>query len=157
MTDPQPLTMKALRLNSYGEPLDVIRLEAIPNPEAGQVRVRVHACALNPADWALCRGFFPVPPRAVSGSTCPAPLTPLARASRTSLLAVSSLVFPIFMGQPTAGAAEYAILKVFVPVPAGLDLAEAAALPMAVETAVRSIDLLGLTGAKRSWSTVAEQ
>ena len=36
-------------------------------------------------------------------------------------------------------------MAVFVPVPEGLDLTEAAALPMAVETATRSIDLLGLT------------
>ena len=52
---------------------------------------------------------------------------------------------PDYLGQPTGGAAEYAILKVFLPVPEGLDLTQAAALPMAVETAARSIDLLGLT------------
>jgi len=35
---------------------------------------------------------------------------------------------------------------VWVPVPNNLDLVEAAALPMAVETATRSLDLLGLAG-----------
>jgi NADPH:quinone reductase-like Zn-dependent oxidoreductase len=52
---------------------------------------------------------------------------------------------PDYIGQPTGGAAEYAILKVFLPIPGGLDITEAAALPMAVETAARSIDLLPLT------------
>jgi hypothetical protein len=37
-----------------------------------------------------------------------------------------------------------AILAVWVPVPKGLNLVEAAALPMAVETATYSLDLLGL-------------
>jgi D-arabinose 1-dehydrogenase-like Zn-dependent alcohol dehydrogenase len=52
---------------------------------------------------------------------------------------------PDYMHYPTAGVAEYAILGVWEPVPEGLDLLEAAALPMAVETAVRSLDLLGLS------------
>ncbi len=41
-------------------PADVLRLDevAVPDPRAGQIRVRVHACGLNPADWALCRGLF---------------------------------------------------------------------------------------------------
>jgi NADPH:quinone reductase-like Zn-dependent oxidoreductase len=56
------------------------------------------------------------------------------------------LVFgvPDYAGQPTCGAAEYAILKVFLPIPEGLKLVDAAALPVAVETAARSIDLLPL-------------
>ena len=60
---------------------------------------------------------------------------------------LGDLVFgvPDYMGQPTGGAAEYAILKVFVSVPEGLDLTAAVALPMVVETAARSIDLLGVT------------
>ncbi len=54
-------TMKALRVHSYGDPTEVLHLDnvPIPMPGAGQVRVRVHACALNPADWAVCRDSFP--------------------------------------------------------------------------------------------------
>ena len=53
--------MRTLCFHEYGEPADVLRLEevAVPSPGAGQIRVRVHACGLNPADWALCRGLFP--------------------------------------------------------------------------------------------------
>jgi NADPH:quinone reductase-like Zn-dependent oxidoreductase len=51
---------------------------------------------------------------------------------------------PDFRGYPSAGASDYAILAVWTQVPEGLDLVEAAALPMAVETACRSLDILGV-------------
>ncbi len=147
MSNPEPTTMKALRLQSYGEPMDVLHLEqtAIPCPGPGQVRVRVHACALNPADWAVCRGFLPVaPPRGI-GFDVSGIIDSLGEG--VTNVRIGDLVFgvPDYMGQPTAGAADYAIMKIFVPVPKGLKLTEAAALPMAVETATRSIDLLGLS------------
>ena len=60
---------------------------------------------------------------------------------------VGGLVFgvPDYMGYPTAGASDYAVLTFWAPVPDNLDLTEAASLPMAVETAVRALDLLGLS------------
>ena len=53
--------MRTLRFHEFGEPADVLRLETAdaPDPRAGHIRVRVEACGLNPADWALCRGLFP--------------------------------------------------------------------------------------------------
>jgi NADPH:quinone reductase-like Zn-dependent oxidoreductase len=59
---------------------------------------------------------------------------------------IGDLVFgvPDYMSYPTAGASDFAILAVWAPVPEGLDLVEAAALPTAVEMATRSLDLLGL-------------
>jgi NADPH:quinone reductase-like Zn-dependent oxidoreductase len=138
--------MKALRLHSYGAPLDVLHLEetSIPDAGPGQIRVRVHACALNPADGALCQGWAPSTlPRGigldVSGTVD-------AVGKDVTNVGVGDLVFgvPDFMGQPSAGASEYAILAVWVPVPNGLSPLDAAALPMAVETATRTLDLLGL-------------
>ena len=146
MPTPQPATMKALRLHNYGAPLDVLHMEeaAIPSPGPGQIRVRVHACALNPADGALCQGFMASSlPRGigldVSGTVD-------AVGEGVSNIGVGDLVFgvPDFKGQPSAGAAEYAILAVWVTVPDGLSLVDAAALPMAVETATRTLDLLTL-------------
>ena len=52
---------------------------------------------------------------------------------------------PDYIGYQTAGASDYAVLEVWIPALEGLDLTQAATLPMAVETATRSIDLLGLT------------
>ena len=147
MTDPKPTTMKALYFETIGKPLDVLHLGdvAVPSPGAGQVRVRVHACALNPADWAVCEGFLPVPPPRGVGLDVSGTVDALGEG--VTGVELGDLVFgvPDFIGYPTSGAAEYAILKVFVPVPEELDLSEAAALPMAVETAARSIDLLGIT------------
>lgn len=146
MTSPVPDTMKALYLKAYGKPLEVLRLDdaAVPRPGAGQVRVRVHACALNPADWAVCEGFLPVPPPRGIGFDVSGTVDALGEG--VANIQVGDLVFgvPDYINYPTGGAAEYAVLKVFVPVPEGLGLTQAAALPMAVETAARSIDLLGL-------------
>lgn len=60
---------------------------------------------------------------------------------------VGDLVFgvPDYMGYSTAGASEYAIMAFWASVPDGLGLLEAAALPMAVEAAVRGLDLLGMS------------
>ena len=147
MTHPEPTTMKALYFEAIGNPLDVLSLNdgAVPSPGAGQIRVRVHACALNPADWAVCEGFLPVPPPRGIGFDVSGIVDALGE--RVTNVKPGDLVFgvPDYIGQPTAGAAEYAILKVFLPIPDGLDITEAAALPMAVETAARSIDLLPLT------------
>lgn len=147
MSDPRPITMKALRLETYGKPLDVLRLEdvAIPDPGAGQVRVRVHACALNPADWVVCEGFLPVPPPIGIGFDVSGIVDALGEGVTNVNLGSPVFGVPDYLGQSTGGAAEYAILKVFLPVPEGLEITEAAALPMAVETSARCIDLLPLT------------
>lgn len=54
-------TMCTVRFHQYGEPADVLRMEdtMLPGPGPNRIRVRVIACGLNPADWALCRGLFP--------------------------------------------------------------------------------------------------
>src|SRR5580692_3491541 len=52
--------MKTIRFHAYGDPAAVLRLEDadVPSPGDDRIRVRVHACGLNPADWALCKGLF---------------------------------------------------------------------------------------------------
>jgi NADPH:quinone reductase-like Zn-dependent oxidoreductase len=146
MADKPVATMRTLHLRSYGEPADVLQLEdvAIPSPKTDRIRVRVHACALNPADWAVCKGFFPVPPPRGIGFDVSGTVD--AVGEDVTGVSIGDLVFgvPDYMGYPTAGASDFAILAVWEPVPKGLDLVEAAALPMAVETATRSLDLLGL-------------
>jgi NADPH:quinone reductase-like Zn-dependent oxidoreductase len=48
-------TIRTVRFHEYGEPVEVLRMDriAVPNPPTGRIRVAVHACGLNPADWAL--------------------------------------------------------------------------------------------------------
>jgi Alcohol dehydrogenase GroES-like domain len=50
--------MKAIVQGRYGSPKDVLRLEDVGTPQVNddEVRVRVRAAAVNPADWHLVRG-----------------------------------------------------------------------------------------------------
>ena len=138
--------MKTLRFHEYGEPADVLRLEevAVPSPGAGQIRVRVHACGLNPADWFLCRGLFAGDlPRGV-GLDVSGTVEAVGEGVTDVRIGQLVLGVPDFRGFPSAGASDESILAVWTPIPQGLDLVGAAALPMAVETACRSLDILAV-------------
>lgn len=141
-----PVKMKALRVQRYGEPANVLQVDdvPVPTPSAGQVRIRVHACAFNPADWAVCQGFFPLPPPRGIGFDVSGVVDAIGEGVTGVSMGDRVFGVPDYLGQPTAGAAEFAVLKVWYAVPEGLSLEHAACLPMAVETATRSIDLLGL-------------
>ena len=138
--------MRTLRFHAYGDPAEVLRLEEapIPDPGPGAVRVRVHGCGLNPADWALCGGLF---------------ATELPRGIGLDVSGVVDAVGdgvagvepgdPVFgpanyAGHPSAGASDYAILDHWAPVLPGLDMTHAASLTMAIETAYRYVDWLGV-------------
>ena len=147
MSSCEPTEMRTLRVQSYGQPVDVLHEEIVPvpTPRAGQIRIRVHACALNPADWAVCEGFIPLPPPRGIGFDISGTVDTIGDGVTGVSLGDHVFGVPDYVGYPTAGASEYAVLKNWVPVPKGLDLLRAATLPMVVETAVRSIDLLGLS------------
>jgi NADPH:quinone reductase-like Zn-dependent oxidoreductase len=139
--------MRTVRFHENGEPGDVLHMEtaAVPAPGPGRIRAAVHACGLTPADWALCRGLFPGNlPRGigieVSGTVD-------AIGDGVTDVAVGDGAFGTadWAGAPAAGASDRAIMDHWALVPAGLDLTQAAALPMAVETAYRSLAQLGLS------------
>ena len=131
--------MRTIRFHSYGEPADVLRLEAaeIPAPGAGRIRVKVQACGLNPADWALCRGLFAAElPRGI-GLDVAGTVDAIGEGVTDVSIGDRVLGAADYAGYPSAGAADYAILDHWAPAPPGLDMVLAAALPMAVETAFR--------------------
>jgi Zinc-binding dehydrogenase len=66
----------------------------VPDPGPDRIRVIVHACGLNPADWALCRGLFSVCCPAASGWSCPGPSIRSDRAWPTSPPAILSWARP---------------------------------------------------------------
>ena len=140
-------TIRTVRFTEYGEPGDVLHLEAIPVPAPGngRIRVSVHACGLTPADWALCRGLFAGDlPRGIGIDVSG---TVEATGDGVTDVAVGDLVFGTadWRGAPAAGASDRAVMDHWTPVPAGLDLTQAAALPMALETAYRHLTQLGLS------------
>ena len=138
--------MRTIRFHTYGEPADVLRLEEaeVPAPAAGRIRVKVAACGLNPADWALCRGLFASAlPRGIGLDVAGAVD---AVGEGVSDVAVGDRVLGAadYAGCSSAGAADYAVLEHWAPAPAGLDMILASALPMAVETAFRYLAWLGV-------------
>jgi NADPH:quinone reductase-like Zn-dependent oxidoreductase len=140
-------TMRTVRFHTYGEPADVLRLETAPvlEPGPGRIRVAVHACGLAPADWALCRGLFAGQlPRGIG---CDVSGTVEAVGEGVTDVEVGDLVFGTadFADQPSAGAADRAIMDHWFAVPEGLDLTQAAALPMALSTASWHLARLGLS------------
>lgn len=141
---------RTIRFHSYGEPAEVLRLEEtiMPAPASQRVRVKVQACGLNPADWALCRGLFAGSlPRGIGLEVAG---TVDALGEDVKDVEVGQLVFgPVdFANTSSAGAADYALLQHWTPVPHGLDALHAAALPMAVAIAYGSLDCLGVEAGK---------
>ena len=55
--------MKALRVHGYGQDDHIVLDEVpVPEPRAGEVRVRVHACGISFVDLLLARGGYQVRP-----------------------------------------------------------------------------------------------
>jgi NADPH:quinone reductase-like Zn-dependent oxidoreductase len=51
--------MKAVRIHGYGD-VETLKYEdvALPEPGAAEVRLRVHAAAVNPVDWKIRAGYL---------------------------------------------------------------------------------------------------
>jgi NADPH:quinone reductase-like Zn-dependent oxidoreductase len=129
--------MRAVQFSEFGGP-EVLQIVEVPEPQAGprQIRVVVNACGVNPIDWKIRQGFM--------GGELPKGMG----------LEVSGVVDQVgdevtdvtagdrVFGPAANGAADFAVLSNWAQIPAALDFAGAAALPVAVETAVRGLDLL---------------
>jgi NADPH:quinone reductase-like Zn-dependent oxidoreductase len=132
--------MKAVQYAAFGGP-EVLELVDVPEPHAGpsQVRITVHAVGVNPIDWKLRSGAM--------GGELP----------RGTGLEAAGVVDEVgdgvegvsegdrVFGSAADAAAEQALLSHFATIPAKLDFTAAAALPVAVETATRCLDLLGVS------------
>ena len=143
--DPAAGTMRTVRFHEYGAPGDVLRLETVPVPDPGpgRIRVAVHACGLAPADWALCRGLFPGGlPRGIG---CDVSGTVDAVGDGVTGVKTGDAVFGTadWAHCSSAGASDRAVMNRWFRVPDGLDLVQAAALPMTVDTAFWHLNALG--------------
>ncbi|MGW6447559.1 NADP-dependent oxidoreductase [Lentzea sp. NPDC055074] len=133
--------MKAITYSEFGGP-EVLNLTEVDEPHAGpgQVRVKVVAAAVNPLDHKIRNGWMP------AEMTPPFPIIPGAEVAGIvdevgeGLTGVS--VGDSVLGWASGGYAEYALSNDFALKPADLDWDTAAALPVAVETSVRVLDLL---------------
>ncbi len=136
--------MKAVQFSEYGGP-DVLHVADVEEPHAGagQIRVAVKGAGVNPVDWKLRSGMMreamPVDMPSIPGSDVAGVVDEVG--DGVTGVAVGDEVFGSAVG---GGSAEHAVLEHYATKPAGLPWAEAAGLPVAVETAARTLDLLGL-------------
>ncbi|MFC4611890.1 NADP-dependent oxidoreductase [Streptomyces maoxianensis] len=135
--------MEAIVFEEFGGP-EVLHLAEAEEPHAGrgQVRVRVKTAGVNPVDYKIRHGWM----QEVVPTSLPAiPGVEFAGIVDEVGEGVTAAVGDEVVGWTTTGAyAQYALAESFVPKPAGLDWADAAALPVATETAQRVLDLLGV-------------
>src|ERR1700761_682311 len=105
-------TIRTLRFHRYGEPAEVLELEEapVPVPSANRVRVVVHACGLNPADWALCRKLYDMPlPRGI-GIDVSGTVDAVGEGVTGVAVGDEVLGFADFAHYPSAGASDFAVL-----------------------------------------------
>jgi NADPH:quinone reductase-like Zn-dependent oxidoreductase len=134
------MTVKAVQYSEFGGP-EVLRIVDLPDPHPapGQIRVSVRAVGINPIDWKQRRG-------GPTGGELPQTTGRDVAGVVDELgegvtdVATGDRVFGFAVG-PTA-AAELALMADYAPIPPSLDFAHAAALPVAIETATRCLELL---------------
>jgi len=139
-------TIRTVRFHGYGEPAEVLHLEEapVPSPGANCIRVVVHACGLNPADWALCRRLYNMElPRGI-GLDVSGAVDAVGEGVTDVAVGDKVLGFADFAHHPSAGASDVAVLDHWAKVPAGLDMNLAAALPMASIIGHHALDALGV-------------
>ena len=131
--------MRAIQFTEFGGP-EVLKVADLPEPHpaGGQIRVRVRAVGINPIDWKVRSGMMGGDLPKVTGQEVSGVVDEIGEG--VSDVAVGDEVFGPAAGG--GGAAEYALLENWASIPSSLDFAGAAALPVAVETATRTLDRL---------------
>ncbi|HWE08079.1 MAG TPA: NADP-dependent oxidoreductase [Solirubrobacteraceae bacterium] len=131
--------MKAIQFSRFGGPevLELVELDD-PHPAEGQIRIAVRAAGVNPIDWKVRSGEMGGDVPRQTGVEVAGVVDELG--DGVTDIAVGDHVF----GSVAGGAAELALSGFYAPMPESLDFVEAAALPVAAETAVRTLDLLGV-------------
>ena len=136
--------MKAVQFSEYGGP-EVLRVVDVEEPHAGpgQIRVAVRGAGVNPVDWKIRSGALrqamPLELPSIPGSDVAGVVDEVGEG--VTDVGIGDEVFGFAVD---GAAAEYAVLEHYASKPAGLSWTEAAGLPVAVETAVRTLNLLGL-------------
>ena len=129
--------MKAVQYSQFGGP-EVLEIAEVDEPHAGpgQIRVTVRAAGINPVDWKMRRGNMGGDLPARTGREVAGVVDELGEG--VSDVATGDEVFGFADGG--GGVAEKVLLVDYARIPESLDFAGAAALPVAVETAVRTLD-----------------
>jgi NADPH:quinone reductase-like Zn-dependent oxidoreductase len=145
--------MRAVGFDAPGAP-EVLRLLELPEPHAGpgEVRIRVHAATVNPADTLVRSGGlsldgWPDPP-IVLGMELAGVLDEIGPDAVTELAVGAEVMGMVIPVRPAGGAyAEYVVLPAdwVVAAPDGIGPTEAATIPMNGLTALDVLDKLALS------------
>lgn len=133
--------MRALSYSEFGGP-EVLRVVdvAAPDPGPDEIRIAVRAAAVNPIDWKQRSGMMGGELPAIPGYDAAGVVD--AVGENVEGVAPGDEVFG---HAPRAACAELAVLSDWAVMPEGLTFDAAAGFVMASETAVRSLDLVGVT------------
>lgn len=137
--------MKAVRIHEFGGP-DVLKVEDVdvPEPAEGEVRLKIHACALNHVDVDIREGIsrFPIDFPLTLGLEMVGVVDELGPGA-DGVVDEGDRVMPYLLGGEVflgvagpGGFAEYVTCppEQLVPVPEGIDWVDAAALQVAFGT-----------------------
>jgi len=137
--------MKAVVVHQYGGP-EVLKFEEYPDPVAGpgEVLVRVAATSVNPIDYkqraGLVKDFYPIKFPGLTGVDVSGTVATVGRAvegfsAGDEVFAMTSYAY-----------AELCVVKaaILAKVPKGLDLIQAAALPLVTTTGNQLISATGI-------------
>jgi NADPH:quinone reductase-like Zn-dependent oxidoreductase len=133
-----------LQFSEYGGP-EVIKLGEAPEPHAGpgQIRIKVKAASVNPADWKFVSGVY-AQGKPLEGTGYP------GYDAAGVVDEVGEGVIDVAVGDDVFGLgdhtqAEHAVLHAWAHKPASVDWAVAAAAGLVSEVAERVLRLLGVT------------
>src|SRR5579862_5773049 len=125
----------AVVMTGYGPP-EVLKWAQVPLPEpgAGQIRIKVKAAGISPTDLALRAGYLkdiPLPPGAVLGFEAAGTVDAVGPGVTGTSAGdeVTALLFGL------GGYAEYAVASIWTAKPAPVSWVDAAALPSSAEAA----------------------
>jgi NADPH:quinone reductase-like Zn-dependent oxidoreductase len=136
--------MRAVQFSEYGGP-EVLHVADVEEPHAGpgQIRIAVRATAVNPIDWkqrsGALREMMPLELPAIPGIDVAGVVDEVGDGVNGATAGDE-----VFGFATEAGMAEHAVLEHFARKPPELSWEEAAALPVSVETAGRTLGALGL-------------
>ena len=139
--------MKAARFSEFGGP-EVLKIVDVPDPHPGpgEIRVAVRAAGVNPSDWKARKGEMGGELPQTTGREVAGVVDEVG--AGVTDVSIGDRVFGFSGGSAGSGAAELAVVSDYAPIPPSLGFAEAAGLPVALETAMRSLDTLGVTVGK---------
>ena len=145
--------MRAVGILNFGDP-DVLQVVDLPevHPAQGEVRIRVHAAAVNPTDLMLRNGsraeaLSTVTPPYIPGMDVAGIIDEIGPGSETDL-SVGTLVMAMVVPVGSHGAYRESIvlsIDAVTKAPNGFSHPEVSTLPMNGLTARQSLDQLGLT------------